>query len=189
MILQESLCFFISLNQLKSALSPPPPLRLEGNTISLIIGPLLSGPGQRNLLKDTGWPLWLWPVPCWLLVWCGCFSPAGPLAPEAILGFTLSQGRSPSAEGHLSQMLSAIILGPVLFPGFCWWAAEPHMRGADSSLPFWEISSPWKSPSCLSFLSGTPGTISSEGLSFHKSQKGLWCQVFWCAKSLMQAKC
>lgn len=36
-ILQESRCFFISLNQLKSALSPPPP-GLKGNTVSIITG-------------------------------------------------------------------------------------------------------------------------------------------------------
>ena len=36
-MLQESFCFFISLNQFKSALGPPPS-RLEGNVISVIIG-------------------------------------------------------------------------------------------------------------------------------------------------------
>ena len=104
-----------------------------------------------------------------------CFSPAGAIGPRGHPRVRPgAREGAPSAEGHLSQMLSAIIRGPVLSPGFCQGAAgEPHIREVLTLILtiLGNLSSPWKSPSCLSFLSGTPGTISSEGLSFHKRPK------------------
>lgn len=92
-MLQESFCFFISLNQFKSALGPPPS-RLEGNVISVIIGT----PHFQGLCKGTQVLPRQQVGPSGHGLWCllataemhGVSVQLGPSAPASIFRFQIS---------------------------------------------------------------------------------------------------
>lgn len=117
-----------------------------------------------------------------------CYSPTGAISPSShpqcpgILG----RLRSPVCSSNLPRCPLQLSLGSLFFsrllPRSSVW--PKHQRDSDfyllsplgKSLPYLEATS-------FSFFPlWNTGIISSEGLSFHKDRKGLWHQVFCCAK-------
>lgn len=190
-MLQESLPFFLSLSQLKSALSAPPSSR-EG--ISVVTGTPTLGSVQRkaHFARATGRPPAAQAVGLAGSCWAACCRPIGPSScPQGsrLQARLCPPYRGPAFPGAPVAALGVPLLPQLLSGSRVWALISEGLSDRHLFTPSLEISPPLLSHHLiLSFLSVTSHIISVEGLSFHERQKKpltssfLLCKIPECLK-------